>query len=130
MLEGFRLMYDAADIVTGHNIIRYDLPVISGSMVYCGLPKLAPKLAQDTLLHGPKSALTYSRSMENMADMLGVLEGKHHMTNSEWKRVNTLDAHLLGETVARVTGDVSLHIQLRAAMIEAGVLKDAKMWRP
>lgn len=131
MLEDFRAAYDAADMVTGHNLIRYDLPVINGHMAYHGLKPLAPKLAQDTLLHGPKSALAFSRSLENMAQMLGVAgRGKHHMSNTTWKVANTLDPAGVEETLERVTSDVLLHIDVRQTMLDRGLLKPPKMWRP
>ncbi len=132
MLESFRVMYDQADIVTGHNILRYDLPVISGSMVYAGLAPLGSTMASDTQLHGPKAALSYSRSMENMGDMFGLVDGKHHMNNTTWKRANTLDAEHVAVTIERVTSDVRMHVQLRAAMVEAGLLDPAmgSAWSP
>lgn len=130
MLEGFREMYDQADIVTGHNILRYDLPVVSGHMVYAGLKPLGDTLAQDTQLHGPKAALSYSRSMENMGLMLGLPAGKHHMSNHDWKQVNTLDAHLVAGALERVTSDVRLHVQLRAAMLRLGLLTEPSVWTP
>lgn len=130
MLEGFRALYDAADIVTGHNIVRHDLPIISGSMIYCGLPPLDPKLASDTLLHGPKSGLVFSRSQENLGDMFAILSDKYHMNNARWKRANTLDPEHADETRRRVTDDVRMHLDLRAAMIENDLLGPAKLWHP
>lgn len=130
MLEWFRGLYDEADIVTGHNVVKYDLPVINGHMILHGLEPLGETMASDTLLHTPSVALSYSRSLENMADMLGVLSGKHHMSNAAWKRVNTLDTHLIDDARERVTSDVDLHKQVRAACIERGLLKPPKPWRP
>lgn len=130
MLGEFRELYDQADIVTGHNIMKYDLPVVSGSMVYAGLRPLSPKLASDTYMHGPKAAMTFSRSLENVADMLGLLSGKHHMNNAAWKRSNTLDPDAVEVTKERVSSDVTLHIEVRAAMLERRMLKTPTFWYP
>jgi len=130
MLEGFRELYDAADMVTGHNIVRHDLPIISGALVYCGRPPLEPKLASDTLLHGPKSGLSFSRSQENFGDLLGIASDKYHMNNARWKRANTLDAEQVALTRERVTSDVRMHIELREAMVGRGLLRAPRMWRP
>lgn len=130
MLEGFRALYDAADVVTGHNILRHDLPIISGAMVYCGMPKLGEKTASDTLLHGPKSGLSFSRSQENFGDLLGILADKYHMNNANWKRANTLDADQVALTRERVTSDVIMHMELRAAMIERDYLGRETVWSP
>lgn len=130
MLEDFRVLYDMADLVTGHNVVKYDLPVINGHMTFHGLEPLAPKMVCDTLLHGTKAALSYSRSMENMAAMYDLDLSKHHMNNTAWKRANTMDPTGVEATLARVTSDVLLHIDLRAEMLRRGHLKEAKAWCP
>jgi DNA polymerase elongation subunit (family B) len=48
LLELFREAYDAADIVTGHYIRGFDLPILNARMMRHGLPMLGAKLAQDT----------------------------------------------------------------------------------
>jgi hypothetical protein len=134
MLQEFVELYDAADMVTGHNIRRHDLPIISGACMYFGLPPLSPKLTSDTLRDIPKRGLVFSGSQENLGDMLDVLDDKYHMNNARWKRANTLEGADL--TRARVTSDVHMHVQVRAALLVrsrpngAPLLGPPRIWNP
>ena len=40
---------EQADVVTGHNIVRFDLPVLMADIMRVGLPALEPMLVQDTI---------------------------------------------------------------------------------
>ena len=40
---------DNAGCVTGHNLIRFDLPILNAECLRLGLPTLAPVLTQDTI---------------------------------------------------------------------------------
>lgn len=134
MLTEFVELYDAADMVTGHNIRRHDLPIISGACMYFGLPPLSPKLTSDTLRDMPKRGLVFSASQENLGDMLDVLDDKYHMNNARWKRANTLEGVEL--TRARVVSDVEMHLQVRAAMLArrrpdgSPLLGPPRRWNP
>lgn len=77
MLEYFRLDYNAADIVTGHYIRGFDLPVLNGAMLRLGLTPLEDKLASDTKLDFSK-AQGLSKSQENLGAMF---ELKHPKVN-------------------------------------------------
>src|SRR5689334_13913741 len=48
MLRAFRAVYDQADLVTGHFIRGFDLPLINGALTEYQLPVLGDKLTQDT----------------------------------------------------------------------------------
>src|SRR6266853_2925623 len=48
MLSRFSLLYNVADIVTGHYIRNHDLPRINASLAEYNLPSLKPKLVIDT----------------------------------------------------------------------------------
>lgn len=128
MLEGFRKMYDAADIVTGHYIRKHDLPIISGAMIEVGLEPLADKLSCDTKLDFIK-AHYISKSQENLAQMLEIEESKQHMSNASWREANRLTPKGLAKTRARAVGDVQQHMALRAEMVRRGLLKAPKVWR-
>src|SRR4249919_2672426 len=47
MFEFFKERYAQADIVTGHYIKKFDLPLINGMLMEIGLSQLTPKLASD-----------------------------------------------------------------------------------
>lgn len=134
MLEEFREEYGRADLVTGHYILKHDLPVLNRAMLRVGLPPLEPKMVSDTKLHLPKGQYV-SASQENLSELLGVKAGKFHMNAARWERANVAafgggDPSGLELTRRRVTDDVRQHRQLRARLIELGHLGPAKMWRP
>jgi len=128
MIQAFREAYDAADVVTGHNIIRHDLPIINGLSIYYGFGALPDKLASDTLAHTPRVGYVFSRSQEVFGDTMGVLADKFHMNNAMWKRANTLDPEQVALTEERVTSDVRMHIEFRAALIRDGLLAVPTLW--
>lgn len=129
MLEGFRELYDQADMVTGHYIRKHDLPIINGALMDLGLPVLAtPKLTHDTKLDMVRKA-DIPATQEYLSAMLGVRASKYHMTQTRWREANRLTAEGLAETEKRVAGDVRQHMKLRKAMLKAGLLKGPRPWK-
>ena len=129
MLEGFRALYDAADIVTGHYIRKHDLPVINGAMLEHGLPPLGEKLTCDTKLD-LIAHLYLSASQENLCETLGIPAAKVHMSNARWREANRLTDKGLALTRKRVVGDVLQHIALRRVLVARDMLQAPKTWRP
>jgi hypothetical protein len=127
MLKGFRAMYDQADIVTGHYILRHDLPIINGAMLEYGLPSLGPKLVSDTKVHLRRSQ-GVSKSQENLAALYETSHPKVGMSQKSWRAANRGFAPDLVRE--RVIGDVRQHQELRLALIKTGMLGPPKMWRP
>lgn len=126
MLRGFVELYDQADIVTGHYIRKHDLPIINGALMEFGLPTLRPKMTSDTWLDLAKRK-DLPTSQEDLSEMFGLAAPKVHMSQTKWRRANRLDQIEL--TGVRVVGDVKQHKQLRAALIERGLLGPPKLWR-
>jgi DNA polymerase elongation subunit (family B) len=127
MLEAFLVAYNAADIVTGHFIRGFDLPLLNGSLMRLGMPLLETKLTQDTkgdLVRGQG----ISKSQENLGAMFELAHPKVGMNTSKWADGNMLLPHGIEATKKRVIGDVRQHVELRAAMLERGVLGPAKPW--
>lgn len=129
MLEQFRALYDAADIVTGHFIRKHDLPFLSWAMIEAGLPQLSPKRSSDTYLDCPPGHYA-SKGQENLAGMLGVRANKVHMTQHDWREANRLTSEGIAKVKARVVGDVIQHKALRAEMVKRDLLGASKVWRP
>lgn len=129
MLEFFRVMYDQADIVTGHYIRKYDLPNLNGAMLENGLPPLSPKLVSDT-----KEDLVkidgVSKSQESLAGMLGLGIDKYHMTQADWREANRLTEDGIKLTSERVKQDVRQHKAMRAELVRLGMLGAPRMWYP
>lgn len=122
----FLSAYERADIVTGHYIRGFDLPLINAHCVDLGVHPLGPKLAHDTKgdlisMHG------ISKSQQNMAAHLddSVKEG---MDTAKWELANTLVREGRAETKRRVVGDVVQHIQFRDSLLKRHALKPPTVW--
>ena len=125
----FRDILAQADILTGHYIRKHDLPILNGALLEHGLPQLRPILTQDTHA-GLAKRKDLSVSQENLAAMLGLPEPKHHMTQTEWRKANRLTAEGITSARKRVHDDVVQHKALRRALLDRGLLKAPRIWRP
>jgi hypothetical protein len=128
MFEDFADAYNLADMVTGHYIRGYDLPVLNGQMLDLGLPPLHDKLSHDTKLDLVKRKYI-SASQENLAAHLGVRAPKVQMNQVKWREANRLTPDGLTLTHKRVTGDVRQHVALRNKLIQLGWLSGPRMWK-
>ena len=129
ILEGFRRMYNQADLVTGHYIRRHDLPIINGGMLEAGLPPLEPKLTCDTKLDLVKRK-DLSASLEELGEMRGLTVKKQHMSNHAWREANRLKPSGIQQARERATSDVILHMEVFKQLRDGGYLGDPKVWRP
>lgn len=127
MLEAFREAYDDADIVTGHYIRGFDLPLLQGAMMRLGLPLLGPKLAQDTK-GDLVAAQGLSKSQENLGAMYELEHPKVGMNTTLWAAGNMLLPEGIEATVRRVVGDVEQHIELRREMLIRGHLNAPRLY--
>jgi hypothetical protein len=128
MMKAFVKAYDQADIVTGHFIRGYDLPVINGALMELGMPVLSDKRTHDTKLDLIKRKYI-SASQENLAAMLGIEAPKIQMNTDKWRKANRLTDEGIDLTVERVVGDVLQHMAMRTRMIELGMLGPTRMWK-
>lgn len=128
MLREFVRVYEMADMVTGHFIRGFDLPLINGQLTEHGMPCLSDKLSHDTKLdmvrrHG------LSGSQENIGAMLGLEHPKVGMNQETWRQANRLTKKGLALVRKRVCGDVVQHIEMRERMLKLGYLGPARVWR-
>ena len=130
MFAGFRKMYDAADIVTGHYVLMHDLGIINGAMIELGLPPLGEKLVSDTKVHLIKKGKTFSASQENLSEMFGIKVAKIHMNATRWREANRLSPRGLKLTEARCVGDVIQHMALRKVLVARDLLGPPTTWSP
>jgi hypothetical protein len=129
MLLMFCMAYDRADVVTGHYIRGYDLPMINGALTEYQLPTLSEKMTHDTKIDLViRQGL--SGSQENLGAMLGLVNPKVKMDQAKWRDANRLtpEGRLLARE--RVIGDVRQHIEMRQRMLELGYLSPPKRWKP
>ena len=118
-------MIAEADVLTGHNIIRFDLPVLNAECLLLGLPTIGAKLVQDTI-RLPKSK-GFKKGQDNVSHALGVKEEKMPLSWAKWEAAYAEpDLTTIKE---RCASDVLMHIQMRQKMIERGILGAPRMWR-
>lgn len=129
ILRAFRQAYDKADIVTGHYIRGFDLPLLNAMMEEFDLGPLSPKMSHDTKLDRLKTH-GKSSSQENLGAEYGLNAPKIKMTTADWRLANRLDPRGLEKVRERVVGDVLQHVQLRAEMLRRGHLGKPRIWDP
>lgn len=129
MLEEFRERYIAADLITGHNLLKHDLPILNGAMLEYGLGPLPPRLVSDTYLHLKKRA-GVSASQASLAAMLGIKAPKVSMSQTDWRLANRLYEEGIEKTRARCIGDVVQHIAMRKVLLEREWFRAPRMWSP
>ena len=113
---------EAADVWTGHNILRFDLPVLDGEALKLGLPRLPARLVQDTI--GIRK-IRAKKGQDVLSAVLGVVDDKLPLNWAQWEAAygeKTLDT-----VKARVGGDVIQHKALRVAMADHGWLPAPRM---
>lgn len=129
MLQRFRQAYAMADVVTGHYIRKHDLPLLNDHYVRLGMPTLGAVMTQDT--QADMTAIKgLGKSQDNLADTFGLDHVKHHMSGARWRLANTLSEEGAEMTKKRVVDDVRQHMELRAAMLERGLLRTPRVWSP
>jgi hypothetical protein len=127
MLEAFVEEYNRADVVTGHFIRGYDLPLINGSLMRLGMGQLPDKLTQDTKGDLAR-AQGLSKSQENLGALLHLDSPKVSMNTAKWEAANMLLPSGIQGTLERVIGDVNQHIEMRQALLDLGVLGSPSVW--
>jgi hypothetical protein len=128
MLEAFRADFDQADMVTGHYIRGYDLPMVNGALTEYQRPVLGDVLAQDTKLDLVRRQ-GLSSSQENIGAMLQLVNPKVKMDQKKWRDANRLTKAGRAATRERVMGDVRQHIEMRKKLLELGYLGAPKLWK-
>lgn len=129
MLNGFRALYEQADIVTGHYIRAHDLPLINAAMVQSGYDMLEPIQTIDTCMGLPKMK-DVPKSQEHIAAMLGVKAPKIKMSTADWDEANRLTEEGVALTRQRVIGDVHQHMAMFKKLQERKLLTPPKPWTP
>jgi DNA polymerase elongation subunit (family B) len=108
MLNGFVSLYEQADMITGHYISKYDLPIINGALLEFGYKPLSDKLMTDTKT-GMKTIAGLSASQENLGALKTLDDAKFHMNDNMWRAVGRLTPNGLALARERVVADVIQH---------------------
>jgi hypothetical protein len=129
MLGKFLQAWDAADVVTGHYVRKFDIPILQGALFEFGFPLLDQKLVSDTKTDLVDIA-AMSLSQENLSSLHYLEESKFHMNDNWWRKVARLQPEGLKLAKERVVKDVIQHQALRAALNESGALRPPSLWTP
>ena len=126
MLKEIRHLVSSADMVTGHNMLRFDLPILQSELLRNGFASLPPVLVQDTI----KLVKTkgFKKGQDNLSTLLRVPAGKMALSWQEWQ--DAYDEEDWQTVVDRCKGDVVQHKLMRAEMLERGWLKPPVLWKP
>lgn len=115
LLEGFVELFNEADIVTGHYISKFDLPIINGSLLEFGYEPLDKKLMVDTKTDLVMTA-GLSQSQENLSSLKQLDSSKFHMNDNMWRSLCRLTPEGLELARTRVTTDIAQHKELYSAL--------------
>jgi hypothetical protein len=129
LLAAWTEMYAEAAVVSGHYILKFDLPVLQGALMEAGLGPLGPKYVSDTKQHLLRRG-GISASQENLSEMYQLEASKFHMNDARWREAARLKREGLTLARKRVIGDVVQHKALRAKLLEKDWLKEPRLWRP
>lgn len=124
MLQPLLDEIEKADILTGHNIGRFDLPVINAEAMRLGLEPIRSATIHDTM------KFVYSKGFKKGQDVLEVLfqtRGRKLSLNwQEWQ--DAYDQDDWRTIRERCETDVTDHKQLREKLLESGYLKPPRRW--
>lgn len=120
--EEFRIFWNTADFVLGHNIRRHDRKILDGLYTALDLPLLEHKRMVDTYLDQPKMA-GLSRSLENLAARWGCPLQKMGLSEWDWERAYDGEAEGIELMRQRVISDVQINIWLYDELLRRGLLK-------
>ena len=129
MLRAVREAIDEADLVVGHYIRGYDLPLLNAMLVEAGERPLTQILTHDTKNDLPKMD-GISKSQVNLAAMFGIDEQKVYMTVPAWREANRLTKEGVEGAVARAVDDVLQNMALYRELTSRRLLGPPKVWRP
>lgn len=116
----------SCDMAVGHNVLRFDCPVLQAELIRCGQPPLGPLLVHDTI------RLLKTKGLKKGQDDLSVMSGSPYAKEtknwSEWDVAYEDDGW--PEVISRCKTDVQQNKWLYQELHDRGLLKPARMWRP
>lgn len=83
MLEEFVAVFNEANAVTGHNIVRFDLGVMNAELMRLQLPVLEPKPVIDTIRLVRSKG--FKKGQDVIAGVLGLEAEKKAMNWQQWQ---------------------------------------------
>jgi hypothetical protein len=121
---------EAADLLVGHFIRGFDLPVISGDLERLGWAPLDPVLTVDTKIDR-KQTMGLSESLENLAARYELEAQKMSMHEPWWENFNLwVDWDSRERVLDRVKSDILATRELYLRLLNEDRLKAPKVWSP
>lgn len=124
MLRPFWKLLSKADVVTGHNIKRFDLRVFNAEAMRCGVEPIRRVKVEDTM--AILRTKGYRKGLDNIAVELGVDLKKKSMSWAEWDLA--YEDPTWAEVIERCETDVRVHKLIRVEMHRRGWLKGVTTW--
>lgn len=124
VLRPFYELLQQADMVTGHNIRRFDLRVFNAEAMRCGVEPIRRILVEDTM--SILKAKGYKKGVDNIAIELGCSEHKIDMPWAAWDLA--YEDPTWKRVIERCESDVRIHKQIRVEMAKRGWLKSVTTW--
>jgi hypothetical protein len=118
-LTRFRKMVESAGAVTGHNIVRHDIPLLNSHFDRLDQPRIRWPHVIDTLKL-IKGGMGMSRSQENLLAMYELNREKMSVPLAVWEKAWRGSAKESRIVVERCETDVLGHIELYKKLIQRG----------
>ena len=115
-----------ADMLTGHNLLRFDLPVLNSECLRLGLRPLDSVLVQDTMRLVKTKG--FKKGQDNIVTLTKVPIPKLSLSWQEWQEA--YEEKGWATVVERCVTDVKGHKLMRQEMLDRGWLKEPTRWRP
>jgi len=116
-------------LVVAHNGDKYDLPLLTGTLLKFGLPMLGTVLLSDTCSHLPKMGSALSRKLGDLSARLDLHNQKGSLGPYEWEAVYERQEWALEALEEYNVADVLATYELWKELNRLGWLGPAKSWR-
>lgn len=126
MVDDFLAAHSEATMLTGHNLLRFDLPVLQADLLRQGYRPLPSKLVQDTIRIVKTKG--FKKGQDNLSTLVRSPEQKMPLNWQEWDDAYNEPGWPV--VIERVVSDVRGHKLLRAEMLRRGWIKPAVRWAP
>lgn len=124
VLRPFYNLLRQADVVTGHNVERFDLRVFNAEALRCGVEPIRRVKVEDTMRILRTKG--YKKGLDNIAIELGCPEHKIDMPWAAWDLA--YEEPSWQKVIARCESDVRIHKWIREEMRRRGWLRPVRAW--
>jgi len=124
MLDELLSQIERADVLTGHNIARFDLPVINAECVRLGLRPIESALVEDTMKLVRAKGL--KKGQDNLGRLLRTSGEKLALDWQAWQ--DAYEEPGWPTIIERAESDVRMHKEMRAILLERGLMRAPFTW--